>query len=105
MFDTPSAFQTPEDICNRALQHCGVRRIVSLADASQQAAACQFVYDKVGRAELRRNTWVFSTRRTAISAMQANTTGTLTASADTPQSGPNTGTLFFKPAVWNAATR
>ena len=97
MVDTPAAFSIPEDIANRALQHLGVRRIVSFQDASQEARAMGFVYDKVRRAELRRNTWVFSTRRTALRPLASN--NTLTAS---PTVTPSTGTLKLNPAVWNS---
>jgi hypothetical protein len=100
--DTPAAFNIPEDICNRALQHCGVRRIVSLSDTSQQAAACAFVYDKLRRAELRRNTWVFSTRRAPLRPLAANMTGILGNSIYQPQSGPNTGTLWLTPSTWSS---
>lgn len=101
--DTPSAFAIPEDICNRALQMLGARRIVSLSDNQREAKACAFCYDKLRRAELRRNTWVFSTRRTALRALQANTTGIVQNSIYTPQSGPNTGTLWLTPAVWSSS--
>jgi hypothetical protein len=101
-FDTPAAYQTPEDICNRALQHCGARRIATLADNSKNANAVAFVYDKLRRAELRRNNWVFSIRRTALRPLQANTTGLVYTSIYQPQSGPNTGTLWLKPAVWSS---
>ena len=51
-----TTFQTSIDIGNRALQHCGARRIVTLADDSIEAtAAVAFCYDKLREAELRRN--------------------------------------------------
>jgi hypothetical protein len=104
MVNTPAGFATPEDICNRALQHIGGRRITSLTDGSVNANECQFVYDKLRRAELRRNTWVFSTRRAALRPMAANTTLAFGSGIYTPKSGPNTGTLLLVPDVWNAST-
>lgn len=102
-FNTPSAFSSPEDICNRALQRCGARRIVSLTDDDRNAAACRFVYDKVRRAELRRNTWTFSTRRTALRPVAANTTGIVSTGIFQPTSGPNTGTLVLTPSAWSSS--
>lgn len=59
-------YTTPVDIANRALQHLGAKRIVTLADASKNAAAINACYDKLRMAELRRNIWRFSTRRAAL---------------------------------------
>ncbi len=101
---TPATFVTPIDICNRALQHLGARRITSFADASIQASEMAFSYDKLRQAELRRNTWRFSTRRAALRAMQANMTQSLFTPALAPVSGPNTGTLILTPAVWSTTT-
>jgi hypothetical protein len=98
-FNTPSSFVIPEDICNRALQHVGARRIVTLGDNSREANSVRFIYDKVRRAELRRNPWVFSTRRAPIRPIQANTTATVLSAGQTP----NTGTLFLTPSVWNGS--
>ena len=103
MVDTPAAFAVPEDIGNRALQHLGVRRMASFQDGSKNAAAVAFVYDKVRRAELRRNCWTFSTRRTALRAIEANMTAAQANSVYTPQSGPGTGTLLLTPAIWSAS--
>lgn len=61
-----AAFTSPEDIANRGLQHCGSKRIVSLADTSRQAGEVNACYNKLRRAELRRNAWRFSVRRTAL---------------------------------------
>lgn len=59
-------FASPVDIANRACQHVGARRIASLDDATLQAAEINFCYDKLRRAELRRSTWRFATRRVNI---------------------------------------
>ena len=56
-------FATPEDIVNRALQHVGAERIVSLADNSKNANECAFVYKRLRQAELRRNNWEFAIKR------------------------------------------
>src|ERR1017187_8409247 len=56
-------FAIPEVIVNRALQHVGAERIVSLADNSKAAAECAFVYHRLRQAELRRNNWEFAIKR------------------------------------------
>lgn len=60
------AFQTNVDICNRALQRVGARRIVSFTDGTPSASEVAFNYDKLRRAELRRNLWTFSLRRVLL---------------------------------------
>ena len=67
------SFTTPEDIANRCLQHLGVPMIYSFADNSKNAVETRFIYDKVRRAELERNIWRFSTRRTALRPVTATT--------------------------------
>lgn len=59
-------YQNPVDIGNRALQHLGLPRITTLQDNLKTAGEISFVYDKVRRAELRRNYWKFSTRFTVL---------------------------------------
>lgn len=57
------------DIANRALQHCGASRIAAgalLTEDSKNASEIRACYDINRRAELRRNIWRFSTRRTAL---------------------------------------
>jgi hypothetical protein len=66
-------YDQPVDIANRALQHLGASRIVSFDDDSKNAAAVQFNYEKLRRAELRRNVWRFAIRRTAIRPIDVNT--------------------------------
>lgn len=77
-------FNSAVDIANRALQHVGARRIVAFTDQSKAASEVSFVYDKVRRAELRRNIWVFATRRAVLRPVDVNS-------------------LLFVPAAWNAA--
>jgi hypothetical protein len=60
------AFQTNVDICNRALQRCGARRITTFSDPTKNAKEVSFCYDKLRRAELRRNLWRFSIRRVML---------------------------------------
>lgn len=59
-------FITPYDVANRALQMLGVPRISTFADTSRQASEAGFLYDKARRAELRRFTWTFATRRAIL---------------------------------------
>ena len=103
MLDTPAAYSSPEDICNEALNLVGARMITSLTENSREAQQCQFIYDKIRRAELRRNTWVFSTRRTALRAIAANMTQVFSSSAYSVQAGPQTGTMGIVPTVWSAS--
>lgn len=79
-----AAYKIPEDIANRALQHCGARRITTFQDSSKNASETSFCYDKLRRAELQRNTWRFATRRAAIWPIE-------------------TTTMFLRPALWSAA--
>lgn len=78
-------FLNPVDICNRAAQHCGVSRISDFTENSLQAGEFSFVYDKLRRAELRRNVWAFATRRAALRPVQQNT-------------------MFLTPTMWSSAT-
>src|SRR6185437_8862206 len=59
-------FTSPVDIANRALQHVGASRITAFSDDSKQASETFFCYDKLRRAELRRNIWRFATRRAPL---------------------------------------
>lgn len=62
-------FQTPVDIANRGLQHCGVE-LIDNADGfnenSDRAQQTSFCYDKLRRAELRRNGWRFAIKYAVI---------------------------------------
>lgn len=66
-------FRTPVDIGNRACQHCGVPRISGFDEDSVQAGEISYVYDKLRRAELRRNVWQFATKRACIRAVDIGT--------------------------------
>jgi hypothetical protein len=109
VFDTPAAFNSPEDIGKRAAQALGSRQsaVVSLASPTSrietEIAAC---YDRLRRAELRRNTWVFSTRKAALRPIQANMTLALGNSIFTPETNPTappTGSLLVIPSVWSSS--
>lgn len=63
------AFRHPVDIANRALQHCGAKRIsdfLGFTEDSVNASECAFAYDKLRRAELRRNTWRHAIRTAVL---------------------------------------
>ena len=68
-------YRTPIDVANRALQHCGVTRITTFADNSKNASEVAFVYDKLRRAELRRNVWRYAKRWVALRPVDTNTMG------------------------------
>ena len=57
------------------MQHIGATRIGALGftEISVQASECAFVYDKVRRAELRRNVWRFATRLCVLRPFSATT--------------------------------
>ena len=61
-----SAFKRPEDILNRALQHIRCAQISSRTEQNPNAFETNACYDALRRAELRRNTWRFATRRTLL---------------------------------------
>ncbi len=93
-------FLTPVDIANRALQHCGVE-LMSLTDGfaeeSDRAAQTGFVYDKLRRAELRRNTWRFAIKYAVIRPMVRP--GDVDAS-----SNPLKPTMLMSPTLWASTT-
>src|SRR5262245_20614060 len=81
-------FLTPVNIANRALQHCGAGRIdetQGFAEDSKNASECSFAYDKLRRAELRRNIWRFAIRRAVLRAI-------------------DTTTMLLAPALWVSST-
>lgn len=82
------SFRTPVDIANRALQQCGAELIdeaLGFAEVSKNARECSFAYDKLRKAELRRNVWRFAIRRAVLRAIDANT-------------------MLMAPTMWQAAT-
>lgn len=81
-------FNTPTDIGNRALQHCGAELIDAVTgfnEVSKSARQISFVYGKLRRAELERNVWTFATRRAALRALDDDT-------------------MLLNPAVWVSTT-
>jgi hypothetical protein len=61
------------DIANRALQKAGQPQILSVTEDSKSNFETSFAYDKVRRAELRRNVWRFATRKTILRAIDTTT--------------------------------
>lgn len=61
------------DIANRAMQHVGQPRILDVTEDTKQNSEVAFCYDKVRRAELQRNSWVFAIRRAVLRAIDTNT--------------------------------
>lgn len=81
-------FQSPIDICNRGLQHCGAPRIdlgLGFTEVSPSSTECFSVYDKLRRAELRRNVWRFSIRNTVLRPI-------------------DTTTMFLKASLWSSTS-
>lgn len=66
------AFAAPVDIANRALQKLGQTRITAFTDDSKAASEAGFIYDKVRRAELRRNVWRFAIRVAVLRALDTD---------------------------------
>jgi hypothetical protein len=56
------------EICNRALQKLGAKRITSLTQDSANARACNVAYAVVRDAELRAHPWNFSVKRAELAA-------------------------------------
>jgi hypothetical protein len=95
-------FQNAVDICNRALQHCGVPRIsatLGFTEDTKQAAECAFVYDKLRRAELRRNTWRFAIRRSVLRPINS---AVIQGPGFPASNGPQTPTMLIAPALWDS---
>ena len=59
-------FYLPLDIQNRACQHLGATRIASIDEESVNNAETTFAYDKLRRAELRRNAWRFAIKEAVL---------------------------------------
>ncbi len=78
-----SEYANAVDIANRALQHVGGSRITAFTDNSKNAASVSFVYDKVRKAELRRNVWRFAIRKATLRPI-------------------DTTTYLINPATWSA---
>lgn len=56
------------DICNRALQKLGAKRITALTDDSVNARSCNAAYEIVRDAELRAHPWNFAIARASLAA-------------------------------------
>ena len=74
------------DIANRACQHLGATRISSPTEDSVANAEISFAYDKLRRAELRRNYWVFAIKKAVLRPIDINT-------------------YLISPAQWNSGTQ
>jgi hypothetical protein len=93
-------FTKQEDIANRALQHLGANLITLFSDNSKNAVQCQFIYDKVRRAELRANPWNFSRRR-AVLRQLTNPSWILTFGAYNGNNLYNLGDIVsYNQALW-----
>lgn len=69
-------FQTPVDIGNRALQHCGAElmdAVQGFAEGTKRARQVSFAYGKLRRAELQGSVWTFSTKRVILRPVDTNT--------------------------------
>lgn len=66
-------FEASIDIANRALDHLGASHIANINEESINNDKITFIYDKVRRAELRRNTWRFSIRRVIMRPIDVTT--------------------------------
>lgn len=62
------------DVFNRSLQKLGVKRLTSYDENSPAGRACRAAWRQVRRAELRKNTWTFATRRFELAADDPNPT-------------------------------
>lgn len=96
-------FLVPLDIANRACQHMGVTRIGALTDDSVQAGELNFSYDKIRRAELRRNCWAFATKKACIRPVQAPV-ASIPATATTAAVAATLGTMILNPTLWSSVT-
>lgn len=59
---------SPVEICNRALQKLGAKRITSFDQDSPNARSCAVAYEKLKKALLRKHPWVFASTRVALPA-------------------------------------
>lgn len=80
------SFLTPLDIQNRTCQHLGATRISNTTEDSVNNAEISFAYDKVRRAELRRNAWGFAIKKAVLRPI-------------------DTTTFLLAPALWNVGVQ
>ena len=57
------------EICNLALRQLGARRITSLGDSTEEARACNDVYERLRDDLLRAHPWNFATVRASLAAL------------------------------------
>lgn len=74
------------DIAKRVCQHVGVRQIQAVDEDSKANYEITLAYDKIRRAELRRNVWRFAIRRVILRPIVAGET------------------MLVQPAAWSATT-
>jgi hypothetical protein len=71
-----TAFWSPVDIGNRALQHCGASRMdqtLGFSEPSKNASEVAFCYDKLREAALTRDYWTFAIKWAVLRAVDGNT--------------------------------
>lgn len=56
------------DICNRALQKLGAKRISALTDETPSGRACSLAYPIIRRSEIRKHDWNFAIKRASLAA-------------------------------------
>jgi len=56
------------EMCNRALQKLGAKRITAITEDSVNARACNTAYNPIRLAELRAHPWACATKRAALAA-------------------------------------
>jgi hypothetical protein len=61
------------DIANRVCQRCGVQQILDINEDSTNNTEITFAYDKLRRAELRRNIWTFAIRKAVLRPLTTTT--------------------------------
>lgn len=99
----PEDFLVPLDIANRALQHCGATRITSFDQDHKNADAVDFCYDKLRRAELRRNVWRYAIRKCILRPIDPDTTLALVPSAwDVTKAYPVGAIVLFSGVLYSA---
>lgn len=80
-------FSYPIDVCNRALQHVGADRLVDrtlgFSEISKPARQVRQCYGGIRRAELRKKTWKFATRRATLYPV-------------------TTSTMLLAPTIWSS---
>ena len=95
-------YLTPIDIANRALDHCGVPRIVAFTDDTKAADQTNSVYDKLRLAELRRNVWSFAVRKTALRVIDVDTMFLVPAPYDATKTYPQGSIVSYSDTFWFA---